>query len=321
MNISSPVSMTRVASPFGVGDDLANRLPAHGPARERLKWLRDRKEELRAVQLTLSDRRQEAWIDKSRAAAQLQQFNDSYDGRVALRNDSDHPALISRRTQLERAERELAEIIPRLEQASEAWSAHAGLFERVEQYIRKLSDNVATFDGRTPKPRKGESASEAATRLRQRIAELQAEIDEVRQAPPPAAEVEDVLRAEIEKLAERGKPQVFVDGSVTMPHRIDFLPTAQGGISIRVDDAIALVAWLHKDALIAALSRQLDGNIDHSKALAAEQRAAKLSGLGSALLAVEREECELIFAGDSAVMPRPDADPRAVLALADTAPE
>jgi hypothetical protein len=317
MTITQPVSMTRVASPFGVGDDLSNRLPKQG--RARLQWLRDQRQELHTVLLALSDKQRESNLDKQRAAAQLHDFLASYEGRNITRHDPEHVALVSREQAVKRAENDLATITPRLEQSREAWTAHATLLERVERYLEKLPGEVTPFTGKD-KPRKGEAPAEGVARIRGTIADLQTEIDSVRQAPPPASEITAAVRAQVEALAERGKPLITGDGIVTWPHRIDLLPAAESYLSVRVDDTLALTAWLHKDALIAALTREIEARTASGKAMSAEQRTAKLEELGAALLAAEREDVTLVFASNGAILPRPDTDPRAVLALADSAP-
>ncbi|MCK1640337.1 hypothetical protein IVA95_22690 [Bradyrhizobium sp. 157] len=81
-------------------------------------------------------------------------------------------------------------------------------------------------------------------------------------------------------------------------------------------DTLGLFAWLYRDALIAALDREIDAIADDENALTAEQRRDAETDLLGDLLQAERDECSLIEIAQSQGLPanfRVDCDPRAIL--------
>jgi hypothetical protein len=85
-----------------------------------------------------------------------------------------------------------------------------------------------------------------------------------------------------------------------------------------VPDTVALFAWLHRDALIAALSREIDSEADDKAALTHEAREKAEAEVQGDLLAVERDECELVWTAQAQSLPiehRADINPVALLGL------
>jgi hypothetical protein len=85
-----------------------------------------------------------------------------------------------------------------------------------------------------------------------------------------------------------------------------------------VPDALALIAWLHKDALVAALAREIDTESDDKAALSHEQRQQSEAETMSDRLATERIEAALTWSAMEQSLPvefRPDISPLAILQL------
>jgi hypothetical protein len=85
-----------------------------------------------------------------------------------------------------------------------------------------------------------------------------------------------------------------------------------------VPDTVALIAWLHKDALIAALDREIDAEGDDAAALTHEQREQRESEVLSDLLSVERDEAALTWSAIEDGLPcefRADCSPLAILQI------
>ena len=81
-------------------------------------------------------------------------------------------------------------------------------------------------------------------------------------------------------------------------------------------DTVALVAWLHKDALIAALDREIASEADDKAALSHEAREKAVAETQADLLAVERDESWFVWQAQSQGLPvehRPDIAPLALL--------
>jgi hypothetical protein len=88
-------------------------------------------------------------------------------------------------------------------------------------------------------------------------------------------------------------------------------------------DTLALIAWLHRDTLIAALDREIDEAADDKNAMTLEQRRKAETQMLADLLAVSREECALSEAAQAqgiAIDYRTDCDARAILGIEWVAP-
>jgi hypothetical protein len=83
-------------------------------------------------------------------------------------------------------------------------------------------------------------------------------------------------------------------------------------------DPVALVAWLLKDQLIAALDREIDSEADDKAALSPEIRQQREAEVMGDLLAVERDECALVWQAQAQNLPvehRSDISPLALLGV------
>jgi hypothetical protein len=131
------------------------------------------------------------------------------------------------------------------------------------------------------------------------------------------------MRAQIEALAMQGAPSVSLlielDGKVEFKTQrltseihgerrlLGFSETA---------DAVALVAWLHKDALIKRLDAEIDTEADDKAALSHEQRAKAEAETMGDLLDIERQEATLVRQAQAQGLPcefRADCSPLAIL--------
>lgn len=175
-----------------------------------------------------------------------------------------------------------------------------------------------------------ETLSEAIAGVRRKITEINADLHSVRSACLTSAEAKAIARAEVEQLATRGKPDVTAviesGGSIAWPsanHRAKVFSADPHVVALTAPDSLALVAWLHRDALIAAVESAVEADSDDTLALSEVDRHAKREKLVSELLSREREEealIELATARGEEIARRPDSDYRAVLSLADEMP-
>jgi hypothetical protein len=111
------------------------------------------------------------------------------------------------------------------------------------------------------------------------------------------------MRAAIEALAMQG-PDVSMmvehDGKLIWPMtrlRSEVVGAEQRAPALtEVPDAVALVAWLHKDALIKRLDAEIDTESDDSASLSHEAREKAEAETMGDLLDIERQEAALVFA-------------------------
>ena len=153
-------------------------------------------------------------------------------------------------------------------------------------------------------------------KTRGRRERLLAELAATEAAPLTRAEVIEKAKAEIDALAERGSPslqRLFEDGgNIGWPERTEqignglrtifaVLPN-RGGIA-EIDgslylpgiDALALIVWAHRDAIVAKLSTEIEQHYEqHPKALSREDRQKRVADLKAKLLECERVEVAIV---------------------------
>ncbi|MGL3108901.1 hypothetical protein [Bradyrhizobium sp. BR 1432] len=202
------------------------------------------------------------------------------------------------------------------------------LIRDAEDWIRKIPAGtaIAMHASVDPELKRGEDLLTGIERCRRRDRELRADLSRARAAPWPSPIAKKKMRDRIEQLAESGAPRAdcAIDHSEpisfpTQTHQVRIFnadPSAVGFVEL--PDVLGLFAWLHRDALIAALDRAIDEVADDENALDAEQRQQAGAQILDDLLAVQRQEAELVWkaqAGGATIMHRPDIDPRALLGV------
>ena len=89
-------------------------------------------------------------------------------------------------------------------------------------------------------------------------------------------------------------------------------------VSIESVDCVAVMAWMHKDAMIAAFNRDIAELADDAAALTTAERTKREREILAAILTAER--LEEMLCEQTGAPRRPDADARAILQLADSSP-
>ncbi|MFD1983534.1 hypothetical protein ACFSOZ_12725 [Mesorhizobium newzealandense] len=315
---------------FGTPSDVADLLPATAWAR--LVALREEREDLHAALIAVTDAYQAAYKAKGEAKGRLdiltiKSVADRY-GQTILHKD-DHPSVVAAKADLAKATKDVERATEKRDARSFRWKQVASLVTAVEQYLSSAPGPLAAFTGAVKKPASIEAA-------RKTIATLVADRQEVKAAPIPSAKVRATIRAEIDSLAEKGRPSLF--GAVEYGEAIGWpkldLPVSTLGLMVNNEtnthiigranaegpNTLALFAWLHRDALLAALDKEIAEVADDGAALDDETRGKKLAQITDALLDAERGECALIDADGDTATYRSDTDPRAMLAITGPAP-
>jgi hypothetical protein len=162
---------------------------------------------------------------------------------------------------------------------------------------------------------------------------MRADLNAVMSAPIPSSVAKERIRDQINKLAASGVPSVLSVIEAGLPmgwpkttFRGDFLgvaggAAAMGQAAVGAPNALAVIAWLFKDRLLEKLEAEVDDLASDDAALSDEQRAEREAALLHGILEAERVEESFIEQAETAgqtIQRRPDADPRAVLGLADS---
>ncbi len=328
-----------------VPNNLFNRLPEY--ARETLSRLIAQRED--ALSLMRSD--YVASVDLRRTVVHLQQQRDLLERRRPVRTRLNanangaramdaiehRPLMVETRIDETVVSKEIVDVDsqlkPLLDQQKRAEDRKI-INEATTQRLTGLITSIATWLGDLPATmaideiprgqgvRKSTDVTpEAIERRRFRIRELLADIRQTDAAPCPNSEAKRLARAEVERLAELGRPNVdpLIERRENIIWPEQSVRVMSDWIDPMVRDGVALVAWLHRDALIAALDKEIDESAEDG-GLSDVERAARFKTQLSDLLTAERDEEMMIAAANFDVDRRPDADPRAVLRLVSSLP-
>ena len=209
---------------------------------------------------------------------------------------------------------EVGELLDRLhavgERAARANAATSVLSVLVDA-CRPLVDGGRAME---PVAVKRDPKADTAT-LRAQIADLKAKRRKVENAPLTADDAKAMARIQLDALARNGKPDVF--GLVERGARISWpehiISNRGERPNERIPDGLALVAWLHHDALVKALDAEVDRLADARNGVALSERPAMVAKLDADILALERQDAEAVWAAKNLTGFRPETHPLAVL--------
>ena len=230
---------------------------------------------------------------------------------------------------LDRATETFERIKQRSETKTAAWQAASGALANIEAWLKSGRPGGTTLldhDGPEPTLLKGEkNVVDAIENRRRRVRELRADLHRIASAPYPSSYAKQQMRAQIEQLSQRGEPSVSrlveLDGPVefqTQRLTSDVHSERRSLAFAEVPDTVALIAWLHKDALIKRLDELIGAEADDGAALSHEARQQAEAEVQGDLLAVEREESFFVWQAQAQNLPvehRFDCDPRAILQI------
>ena len=247
--------------------------------------------------------------------------------------DADHPSVKDAQRQLDAKQAEISRLKQIDEIRTARWHAAGAVQNGVEAFLRDAipggCEIVEAADIETGDVlKKGEALLVGLERLRLRGRELMADLRRTRSAPVPSKDAKARATAHINALADAGEPAIesliehggdkiaFAEKqTMSLVHNVPHHGAAAFGTET---DALGLIAWLHRDALVAKVCALIDAESDDAAALTDEQRETQAAQIGSDLLNIERQECALIWQalrdGMSAEF-RADCDPRAILSV------
>jgi hypothetical protein len=306
--------------------DPASVLPAS--AADRLRQLQQRVEDKRNLLPDFEDRRA-ASESKLAADRRLQQLlGHPQEGGFNLADD--HPSVVVAKRQLDQATAAAKRIDDLNTKRSAELRAASAALSNVTTWLRDgrpAGTVLEAVEIEPPKLLKGETILDAIERMRRRVRELRADQHRIRSAPFPSSYAKRKMREQIERLAQRGAPDV----STLIEHDRDIeFPTIQlralvhnatpGAVVFHeAVDVIGLVAFLMKPTLISALDALVDTESDgDAAALSPEAREKAEAEVMADLLAVERDECALVWRAQSEglqIEHRGDIDVRALLSV------
>ena len=304
--------------------DVIELLPV-GTPQERLRLLRQHSRDLHAITVPHADV-QAASAARTNAENTLKRLlTPAGEGGFKL-NPDDQRVIVATKA-VEKATAEFQRLQARQAERSAAWQTSSQALANVEAWLRDGRPGGTVLEAveiEPPKLLKNEDILSAVERLRRRTRELKSDLHRIESAPFPSSHAKARMRTQVEALATKGAPSVSLlvehDGNVefqTQRVQSEVYGAEQRALAFaEVVNPVALVAWLHRDALIAALDREISSEADDGAALSHTDRELRTSEVMGDLRAVEFDECALVWRAMSEKLPvefRADCDPCAIL--------
>ncbi len=283
--------------------DVVELLPER--AQDRLRKLRLRKDDAHAVIPMFEDIREAnaAKVDAERALTRLT----AHPSERGFNLPPTDPRVIAQQRTVDKLTDDWKRLTELREVRSAQFQAAGAALANVETWLRHGVPGGCTLqdhETEVPKPTKGENGLLDQIEVRRRrVRELRADEHRIRSAPYPSAHAKAQMRQQIEQLAERGTPSVSrlveLDGPLDFQtqrltseiqgerRQLGFTETA---------DAVALICWLHRGAMIAKLDTEISTEADDGAALSHEARQKAEAEVMGDLLDIERQEAALVFA-------------------------
>lgn len=303
------------------GDAVEEVLPPE--ALEKFRALELKSDEAHVLLRAAIEGQQELRLDIQRHQNRIKELKIPR-GEGGYNLDDSSPQVVAEQQKLDRKLADQRRLNAVYEARGAIWEVTSGLIRNIEQAVaarpggcvgKMVPLDAPTFKG---------SVLDAVEGRRRRGRELLADLHRVRSSPWPSSIAKQGMRDRVEQLANSGRP--FVECAVEHNEQIPF-PTQTHQVRIlngdpsligfvELPDTLALLTWLHRDALIEALDREIDTVADDPNAMTDEQRRAAEMQIHADLLAVEGEECALIEIAQAQGLPadyRIDCDPRAIL--------
>lgn len=309
-------------------------------AKAALKRLRREHDDAWRAWRSVADERQETWNTKQAVEARLKGLTggraDSawYGGVQHARYqklEDDDPRVLAENEKLKDLIDDLSRINELLAERSHRSQQLNSLVRSVETYLNGLGSVGATklHKGPAPVTQKREAPVDAVERCRRRLRELEADRHRIASAPWHSTEAKQRARAEIDTLAERGEPSVLPliesQEGIYWPERACTDVVVGGRLISSFGDpnGLPLFFWLNREAITEKIERLIDEVADDNSALTKQNRAERIAEIDRDRLATQRDEEFFIgraITDGMTVLRRADADPRAVLGLADEMP-
>jgi hypothetical protein len=297
-------------------------------AADKLRMLRDRCSEKRAAMIPHSEL-QEAITKRTLAEQNLRRLQaHSQDHGFGL--PPTDARVVAAEQQVARTSDNARRVQERSEKLAAAWRAASAPVAAVDDFLRfGVPGGTELQDHETEVPlAKGEaSLLDQIEARRRRVRELKSDLHRVASAPFPSAHARAKIRQEVEALAQIGAPVVSyviehdAATSTIWPMRrmqSEVIAAERALAFAEVPDTLALFAWLHKEALIAALDREISTESDDAASLSHEDRAVRIAEIQGDVDAVEYAESALVFKAWTeglACEHRADCSPCAILGI------
>lgn len=306
-----------------VGDEI-DLLPA--PAADRLRELRQQRDDAHTLVMAAFEETQSLRLEVEGDRNRLRRLREPR-GLGGFNLDEDDPRVVIEQTKIDKKTAELKRRTELNEMRGGRSNVLNTLVGNGENWIRSVRSGTAIvmYEPIDVEMKKGENILAAIERLRRRERELRSDLARVAAAPHPSAIRKEAMVREVEAWAEQGRPNAA--SSIEHGEPIDWplvghqfeIYNAPGAIVFgQLIDIRAFIAWWDKEGMIKRLAAEIDEVSDDGAALSDEERQRKSAEISADLLAVQRQEAELVWRAmrdGAAIMHRSDTDPTALLGV------
>jgi hypothetical protein len=233
--------------------------------------------------------------------------------RISMLSKSLATAPTSERTS---TEHEISRLRGKMDEAQRRHRATADQNARLRHFLDTFGP--ATLEDAKTRPAKieaGETLAKAAARIRAKIAALMTERQKAMRCGVPIADAKRLAAEFVKELVEKGRPKISI--AHDHPFRAQFNAVVDSAWTTQQDIG-AVLAWLDPAGLLARLHEDIEATHKPAFPMTSKARAEKLAALEIELLVLEFEDEAIVEASEAEgpiVQRRPDADPRAVLAI------
>ncbi|MDO9411979.1 MAG: hypothetical protein Q7T81_05320 [Pseudolabrys sp.] len=213
-------------------------------------------------------------------------------------------------------EHEIARLQAVKERQNQRQVEFAALGAQIDRWLQSLSRNVSLVMAKAviAEPLKNETLAGAISRTRDEITAAQQHLRAVMTAPLPKGDLKAKARAHARELERQGKPIVSIERNGEV--KFEFADPQSFGTSTA--RTVAILAWLHPEAMAKRLEAEIEALPEPKLALSANEKEKRAGELTAQLDKLERTEEALIEVALSQgldVIRRSNASPAAVLGV------
>jgi hypothetical protein len=246
--------------------------------------------------------------------------------------NEDSPQVLQEQARLARLTAEAARLQTQYEVRGQEYTAASQVLSAALSFLRNAPPGTLVDDDNVPTPALNGKVGllDQLEHARHRGRTLAADLHAIRSSPWPSAHAKAKARTEVEALAQHGAISVShlieANGSLVFPvmrvssqlFNVQPVEGARGAIAFANDlpNTLAILAWVHRDAVIAAVNRAIDEEADDKSALGDSERRKREQQVLADILQNDRLEAAICWAAIDAQLPcehRLGCTPAAVL--------